>query len=196
MAEQLGKLVEISVGLPVYRKKIKNPTVEGEKYPMFSLESLIEGGGIKKDLLDALESVEKLNDKYLSKTGDIIMRQTSPFTAVYITEELKNVLIPDYFFIIRVKNPQKLLPEFLSLYLNSEKTRKMFAKISIGVAVTKLFIKNLEAVRIPLFDIQKQRTLIPLNNLLVERERLLEAFIENSRKLKKELNQKILNEKD
>jgi len=193
MTKRLGEIADISVGLPVYRKKSKNPTVEGEKYPMFSLQSLSDGGGINKASLDTFESVKKLNEKYFSKTGDIIMRQTAPFTAVYITEELKDILIPDYFFIIKVKEPQALLPEFLSLYLNSEKMRRIFVRLSTGVAVTKLFVKNLEAIKIPLFDMQKQRTIIPLNNLLVEREQLLEAFIENNRKLQKGINQKILN---
>jgi len=193
MSKRLGEIADISVGLSVYRKKTKNPTVEGEKYPMFSLQSLGDGGAINKELLDTFESVKALNEKYFSKVGDIIMRQTAPFTAVYITEALKNILIPEYFFIIKVKDRQTLLPEFLALYLNSEKMRKKFTKFSIGVAVTRLFVKNLEAIKIPLFDMQKQKTLIPLNNLLVEREQLLTAFLENNRKLKKGINQKILN---
>ena len=98
---KLEKIADISTGLVLSRKKSSNN--EGFVYELLTLKSFNENVYIEDEYLDNFISEEKIKSQYLTQEGDIIVRLSSPNTAIYITKEYENMVIPSLFAIIRNK---------------------------------------------------------------------------------------------
>ena len=77
---KLEKIADISTGLVLSRKKSSNN--EGFVYELLTLKSFNENGYIEDEYLDNFISEEKIKSQYLTQEGDIIVRLSSPNTAI------------------------------------------------------------------------------------------------------------------
>ena len=84
---KLEKIADISTGLVLARKKSSNN--EGVVYDLLTLKSFNENGYIEDEYLDNFISEEKIKSQYLTQEGDIIVRLSSPNTAIYICNNKK-----------------------------------------------------------------------------------------------------------
>ncbi|MCL4440028.1 MAG: restriction endonuclease subunit S, partial [Firmicutes bacterium] len=140
---KLHEMAEIRTGLVVARKKAESGA--GNQYKALTLKSFEEDGWVNVRELEAFESVEELSSQYLTQKRDVIVRLSYPHTAVCINENLEGVLIPSLFTVIRLHD-QSLLPEFLALYLNSDKIKRRVAQAAVGSAISVIktgFLKDL-----------------------------------------------------
>ena len=182
---KLGQIANISSGLVVARKKAElKPSI---KYSILTLKSFAEDGWIDNEELEEFESIEALSSQHLTQQGDVIVRLSYPHTAVTITGGLEGLLIPSLFAVIRL-NTDTILPEYLSMYLNSEIARKQLVKDSFGTALTIIRTGSLKELEVKEIPINEQIKLVNimmlhikekmlLNNLLQEKERLFKAVL-------------------
>ena len=185
---KLDKIADISTGLVIARKKASSD--KGFNYELLTLRSFNENGYVEKEYLDEFLSEEKIKEQYLTKEGDIIIRLSSPNTAVCITKELENILIPSLFAIIRV-NREGILPEFLSVYLNSEKSKRQLAADTIGSAISIVKTSTFKEIDLPRYDVKKQRQIIDLNSLIVKEKRLLSKLVNEKEVLHRTIMKKM-----
>jgi restriction endonuclease S subunit len=173
--------------LVLSRKRAESKDGETVKYKLLTLKSFDTRGILNPKLLDEFVSNCQLENKYLTKENDIIIRLTSPYTALVIEANAKGIVIPSNFAIIRLTN-DLFHPKYIALCLNSESTNKIFNKSAISTTIPLIktsFLKNVNIVEKPL-NIQKKivelkglqnREDILLNNLKQEKEKLAQAYI-------------------
>ena len=169
----------IRSGLVLSRKKAKRE--EGVCYPLITLRSIEINGEINRASLENYVAEQSLNEAYLTRTGDIVVRLSYPYTAVLIDESTADMVISSNFVVIRV-NEQIFLPEYLVWLLNTEEVRRNAydnATSNMLGTVKAKYYADFEIEPIPLTD---QRKIAKLHALAQKEIRLLTELAEEKRK--------------
>lgn len=188
---KLGDFASISSGLVTKRKQAVGVSEIINEYQVLTLKSFEQGGWLNTKELEVFKSNEDLDKKYLTKLGDVIVRLSSPYTAIVIDEKNIGLLIPSLFVAIRLRN-DKVLPGYLSIYLNSEHMKRINAKSSIGSAIQVIKTSILKDSKIFIREIDEQRKIIELNSLIIKERVLLEQLTEEKAKYHNAILNKII----
>ncbi|MCI2046888.1 MAG: restriction endonuclease subunit S [Faecalibacterium sp.] len=170
---QLGEIASVRSGLVLSRKLSRYPTQY--RYPLLNLRSFRENGTIDPDELEIYDAVEPLKEEYLTQQNDIVIRLSSPYTAVLIAEKDTGAVISSNFCVVRGLK-RTFLPEYLYWLLNTpgvkQDIRQHTGSNMLGAVRAQYYI-DFDIVPLPIAQ-QKQ---IAETNLLACREvQLLEAL--------------------
>lgn len=168
----LGELANVRSGLILSRKESNNYDDSQCRYSLLNLKSFREDTTIDMEALDTFCTQELLESKYLTQKGDIIVRLSSPYTAVLITDQTAGLVISSGFAVIKVENTDRLLPEYLYWLLNSRFVKNdLFRHNSRNMigAIRPLYYNDL-VILLPSMAIQKE---IGTLHLLARRETFL-----------------------
>ena len=188
---ELKNMSEVQTGLVLVRKRADAKDKDAHKYRMLTLKSFDPKGWLNDGELDVFFSKEKLENKYLTNKGDVIIRLTTPYTAICINESQEGLVIPSNFAIIRLKG-QNFIPEFVALFLNSEIIEKKLFKSSISATIPLIKITHLRDIDIPDKQFAVQKKIVELNQLQVEEKMLLSRLMKEKEKLAKASINKII----
>lgn len=108
---------------------------------------------IDMNKLENLKTDKQLDDKYLLKKGDIIMRLTPPYTSRIIEFDEDNITTTSNYAIIKVN--EKYSPEILTFYLNSEYIQKQIYQAYDESSIKVINISNIKKFNI--IEIQKEK---------------------------------------
>ena len=183
---RLEEIAEIRTGLVLARKQAKSDN--GYTYKVLTLASIEKEGTIRKELIEDFQSNSEIDPQILTKEGDIIIRLSNPYTAEYIEKEYENILLPSLVAIIRIKS-EEFIPQYVQIYLNSEKTKGEIRKQANGTVISTITTKSLKEIEIPKFSIEKQQQIIGYANAFLKEKKILQKIIE----LKEQEYQAILN---
>lgn len=154
----LGELATVQSGLILSRKESKVSGGTELRYSLINLKSFHEDATIARDALDVFDTKEPLDPKYLTQTGDIVIRLSSPYTAVLITDETTGLVISSYFAVVKVEKKDRLLPEYLYWLLNSRFVKSDIlqhnSRNMLG-AIRPLYYKELK-ILLPPMTVQKE----------------------------------------
>ncbi|MBU4077624.1 MAG: hypothetical protein KKI06_13140 [Euryarchaeota archaeon] len=189
----LINISEVQTGLVLVRKRADAKDKDSHKYYMLTLKSFEPQGVLNEHELDIFFSKEKLEKKYLTNKGDVIIRLTTPYTAICINDMQEGLVIPSNFAIIRLKE-QKFIPEFIALFLNSEIIGKKFFKSAISTTIPLIKTTHLRDVDIPEKTLEMQKKIVELNQLQVKEKILMSHLMEEKDKLAKATINKIIME--
>ena len=189
---KLINMSEVQTGLVLVRKRADDNR-DAHKYRMLTLKSFDPQGWINEGEMDLFYSKKKLDNKYLTNKGDIIIRLTTPYTAICINDRQEGLVIPSNFAIIRLKK-QIYIPEFVALFLNSEIIEKQFFKSSISTTIPLIKTTHLRDMEIPDKTIDIQKKIVELNQLQVKEKILLSRLMKEKEKLAKTSINKIIME--
>ena len=189
---KLGDLFSISSGLVAKRKEAA-PGTTGFNYKLLTLRSINALGFIENENLDNFLSIEEIDEKYMAKSGDIIVRLSFPFTAVVIDEQNEGSVITSLFAILKSKN-SLIDPQYVSIFLNSELMRKQYAKDASGSAVQMIKTSSIKDYEIAIPNIDKQKSTVKINELMMRELVLLESLIEKKKIYNKMLITKLMEE--
>lgn len=178
---KLGDISSITTGQVIKRKEARPGDVDAIQYRILTLKSFDEDGYLVKEELDSFKASEKIESKYITSKGDIVVRLSMPFTSITIDEESEGILIPSLFVAIRV-NCNDILPSYLSLYLNSNKMKKQYIKEARGSAIQILKTSAFKEFEIMIPDMSIQEQAVTLNELLMREKRLLQLLIKENNK--------------
>lgn len=124
---------------------------------IIKLKDVTRDGVIKYEELEGLDC-EKVNEKYLLKKGDIILKAKSgDNTEAIIKEDIEDIVPASHFIIITINDTNVLTPEYLVAYLNSEYAQDYFKKHAEGTALTIIKIKTLEELDVKIVDLEKAK---------------------------------------
>lgn len=136
------------------------PAVDGGKYPYLRMNNITYGGEL--DLTDTkrIDVPENELDKCTVRRGDVLFNRTNSKelvgkTCVYNRDEMM-VLAG---FVIRVRVNERVIPEFLSAFLNTDFSKQMLlnmCKTAIGQANINAQEMQDIAIYVPPLDLQKQ----------------------------------------
>ena len=163
---KLGELAVVRSGLVLSRKQSRIPTEY--RYPLLNLRSIRADGFINLDEVDSYFSIEALDPDYVSSEGDVVIRLSSPYTAVLIDERTSGMVISSNFVIIRV-NRNLILPEYLFWLLNTQHLkRQIFENTSSNMlgAIKPSYYNDIDIYRLSITDQQ----IIAVMNQLAHKE--------------------------
>ncbi len=163
---KLGDVAAIRSGLVLSRKQARDITKY--RYRLLNLRSVNPDGYIDVEGIDLYYATEPLNPNYLSHLGDVVIRLSSPYTAVLIDSATSDMVISSNFTIVRPESSY-LLPEYLYWLLNTTKVkRQIFENTSSNMlgAVKSRYFTDFE---LTLLSIENQKKVATLN-LLAHRE--------------------------
>ncbi len=189
---KIGNVATISTGLVIKRKQSNGIEKNDIKYKMLTLKSFDQNGWLNSEEIETFHSNEKLDERYLTQVGDVIIRLSSPFTAIVIDKEHTGILISSLFVVIRLKL-NVVLPEYLCIYLNNSKQLKnYYNKNSIGSAIQIINTNTLKESIVFFPNLNKQNTLIEINKLVMKEKKLLNQLCEEKFKYHEAVLNKIL----
>lgn len=110
----------------------------------------------------------KYNDVVIVSRGSGL----GSFKSAVFKYHANNIIASSSVLIIRVKS-EKVLPEYLSLYLNSETGQTILLQVSSGSAFKTLIRRNLEEVNIPLPSIKEQQDIVDLCENIMQQENIM-----------------------
>jgi restriction endonuclease S subunit len=171
---ELDKISKIQTGLMLARKKATASSIQLKEYKLLTLKSLDPLGKVDFSKVDNFLSEEKLEKRYLTQKGDIILRLTAPYTAVMIEEE--NILISSNFGIVRLID-SNFLQEYVALYLNSKKIKEEFSRSAVSATIPLIKISHIKQVDIRDNSLETQKKIIEYSRLQKKELRLLESLL-------------------
>lgn len=157
---------------------------EGNDYKQIKLKNVTRDGNINYEELETFKSY-KVDEKYILKKNDIILKAKSgDNTAAIINEDMKKTVATAHFIIIRIKDDykEKVNPEYLAMYLNSEYAQNYFISHREGIVTPILKLKTLENLPVKNIDIKKQKELAKIYRLLNEEKETMKKLIEEREK--------------
>lgn len=165
----LGDVAEVRTGLVLSRKKASDDMNVKFEYKALNLRCVAPEGYLDLDDAEEYYSTERLKSEYLTRENDILVRLSSPYTVVHITDlKQYGYVIPSHFAIVRADG-SKVAPEYLSWFLKRDAVRqKIIQNVSGSTAfgtISSGFIAGLKIRDIP---IAQQKT---LGNMLLLAER-------------------------
>ena len=146
------------------------------------MKSIKTKASVSKEDLDVFDAVESLNKEYLTAVGDVIVRTSTPYTAVLIDEKTAGMVVSSNFVIIKCYT-DKLLPEYLFWFLNTESVKKDIFKSSAGNMLAAIKPQYFCDLDIELPDIREQKLIANLNMAARKELELLEHLKNEKEKL-------------
>ncbi|MDQ0160743.1 restriction endonuclease subunit S [Alkalibacillus salilacus] len=193
---KLGDIAQIKMGLVLSRKKARMDFDIKKKYPLVSLGNLDEEGIFNAKQFETFGSQSILDERYLTKKGDILFRLTYPYTALYIDNQHEGLLIPSSFGIIQVVNPN-FMSEYVAWYLNSNVIKHELERAQSGSMVASTNKNILQGLEIKELPLVRQETITEVLELYQQEKQLYEQLvIEKGKYIEAITNKLLLNEEE
>lgn len=163
---------KVRAGLVLSRKKSTDEKAIKQIKHVLNIKNIESNGTFGHAEYESFEAKEVIEEQYISKQGDIVMRLSYPYTAVLIDEAHEGLVIPSHFAIIRVE-AVGILPEYLAWYLNQERVKQELKSKQSGTSNLTTNKKVLEALDIQVLSQEKQEELIQLYIIFLEEQQVL-----------------------
>ncbi|RHW40385.1 restriction endonuclease subunit S [Neobacillus notoginsengisoli] len=188
----LGEIADVKTGLVLSRKKAEVPFDIKAKYNLLSLKNITEDGVIQTGSYDQFESNDILDDYYFTSKGDVLIRLSQPNMAVYIDDDRSGLLIPSYFAVIKIHQPD-FLPQYVAWYLNSEEVKKELERFQSGSRIPSMNQNVLRSLPIAKLPFDKQKTLVELWKLHLKEKHLYRQLLAGKEQLFKGITRDLMN---
>ena len=179
-------ITDIADIIPGYSFRWAIEAVKDGKYFVLQAKDLKDGLEISTagDLTSVSDAPQK-SDAFLQENDIIIIAKGlggSLFKAVVFTVKDTNVIATSSVYVLRIKD-KNVLPEYLSIYLNSDDGQKSIKESAVGAYIKSISRKEFEKIRVPIPDLKIQESLVGLNRNLIQQDKINNR----KRKLKKEI---------
>ena len=173
---RLDDIVSVKTGLVLARKQAKHPSDVIAKYRQLNLKAIDSKGYIDENSLEEFCANERLKAEYLTQPGDVIVRLTTPYTAVLIDEEFAGMVIPSHFIVIRTRG-KKILPEYLYWLLNTDKVKSSLLQNVSSIMIGTVKPASYAEMEIELLTLEEQRKISDMNMLAKKEIHLLDRLM-------------------
>ena len=185
---KLLDLADITTGLVVKRKQANFKHEIIKKYKMLTLKSFTNNGILVTENLDDFSSLEEIDSKYITREGDVIVRLSTPNTAIVINKDQIGLLISSLFVCIRV-NETVLSPAYLGIYLNGDVVNRYYSRSITGSTIQIVKTSMFKDILIKFPDVDKQMEVIEVYELILREKQLLKQLVDE----KNEYHRGVLN---
>jgi hypothetical protein len=177
MKKQLRKIATVHAGYP-FRERLQSDP-QGNVL-VIQMKNLDEGNRIQEDGVVRVQLGASI-ERHLVKSGDIVFRARGNRTsASLVTRDLGRTIVAAPLMIIRAAD-KDVLPAYLQWAINNPRTQAKLADLGTGTYVQTVGKAALEALELPVPDLERQHKIVELAALM-EREQQLWKEISESRK--------------
>jgi restriction endonuclease S subunit len=122
--------------------------------------------------------------KHLLKQGDILVAaKGNDNFAVVCKGMLEYAVASSMFMILKIKEVDKVLPEYLAWFINHPETQNLLRITSKGTSFPSITKSDIEEIILPLPSIKKQKHLVHLDELFQRQIQLKKNIISLNEKL-------------
>lgn len=172
---KLGDIAVVRSGLVLSRKQARESTPY--RYPLLTLRSIKEDGTIDVSQTDIFDATEPLSAEYVSHAGDVIVRLSTPYTAVLVDDTTENMVVSSNFVIIRT-DQRYLLPGYLFWVLNTPKVKRQMYENTSSNMLGAIKAKYFSEFEVSPLSISDQEKVAALNTLARREAALLRQLAE------------------
>lgn len=184
MIVKISDVVTAQTGLVLSRKEARDQQApDGFRYSRLTLRALGEDGFIHQDGIEDFLANEVLSNALFTSEEDIVLRLFSPMYPVCITQNDTDLLVPSQLAVLRVRDKDTVLPEYLRLCLAQKEIQEKVAKIESGTAQRTVKLGTILDLQITIPELEIQRKVMGIDNLSRNRERLYRELLEQERQL-------------
>ena len=178
----INDLAIIRTGIVTARKKPEAGQAV-YAYRLLNLKCIADEGYVLTEAIEPYEAAEELKSDYFTQMGDVLVRLSSPYTAVLINrEDLCGLLVPSHFAIVRVRS-NMAVPEYLYWVLQRDKNRMKILQNSSGSTAFGTISSGLiGSLSVTMLPIQQQKTIGALLLLSEREQELLRRLAEEKKK--------------
>lgn len=178
MIIKLHEIVDIKTGITFRNRLLDN--LEGE-VEVIQMKDVDMHGNISDKLVHI--SAELVKPKHLLIPGHIILLAKGKYTsACLISETEKKLVVSSAFFTLKVKQEQRVLPEYLQWFLNQPEARDYFKSFASGTSMFTLPMSVLKNLLVPLPDIHMQEKVVRMVRLRNQEKTLVFQLEEEKEK--------------
>lgn len=176
MTRLLSELVEVQAGHP-FRGSVV-PAPDGNAYALqmrdIDPDGDVDWSGVVRTRTEGRRAPEWL------QAGDVVFvgRGARNF-AICLRDVPLPAVCSQYFYLLRAKQPARLLPEFLAWQINGAPAQRYLASNAEGSDQRSIRRAVLEALPLALPSVDEQRRIVALADAARREKRLLEDLIRN-----------------
>ena len=160
---KISEIADIQSGLVLSRKAAKE-NMNIYPYQRLTLRSVTEDCLLDISSFETYEACEPIDEQFLTKENDIIVRLFAPVCATLITKDYEGLVVPSQLAIIRLKDSCPYLPGYLSVYLTNQRILENLIE-GAGMAAQKIIkVGNVAELEIPCLPIEKQKMISDIAN--------------------------------
>lgn len=160
---KISEIADIQSGLVLSRKAAKE-NMNVYPYQRLTLRSVTEDCLLDISSFETYEACEPIDEQFLTKENDIIVRLFAPVCATLITKDYEGLVVPSQLAIIRLKDSCPYLPGYLSVYLTNERILENLVE-GAGMAAQKIIkVGNIAELEIPCLPMEKQEMISDIAN--------------------------------
>lgn len=180
---KLSEIAEVNSGVTVRRYIDKGSNNFKEVIVQKSIQK-----GRKLSDMQKMEMSSKLNERYFTVKGDILMKTPYPNDVVHVSRE--GLVVGDRIAIIRVSDGFD--SSFIAHLLDNVSVRKQLTKLTSSERIPQLSIKDLKEVKLQIPDLETQKRYAKILDLIDERIYTNYEIIDNDTQLKEGILNKLL----
>lgn len=186
--KQLNEITEIILGY-TFRNSLKSQE-DGNSF-------VVQARNVSEDIIIKNEDFLKINlennrTKSFAKNNDIVLSSRGIFKSSVVKSESDSIIASASVYLLRLKTTE-VIPEYLSIYLNSEFVQKKINEKITGAVIKSLLKKDVAEIEVIIPDLEDQKKIINIyfNNL--EQKKLLNKKIELTNQINKGAINKLIN---
>lgn len=192
MKNKLKDIALVQMGLS-FRSRIE-PDAHGNM-AVIQMRDLTEDNKLDHSNLTTI-NINDINERHLVKYKDLVFRSRGKTTtATIIDKALGRTIIAAPLFLIRVTS-KNVLPEYLCWFINLSSSQAFLHSRATGTAMTMIGKSALDALEIPLPNLETQEQIVALANLLNKEQRLMRELAEQKEKLVKAIQMRLATESE
>jgi len=177
--KQLRQIASVHAGYP-FRERLHS-TAEGNVL-VIQMKNLDEANCIQEDGIARVQLGGSI-ERHIVKAGDIIFRARGNRTsASLVTRDLAQTIVAAPLMIIRVA-VKDVLPAYLQWVINNPSTQAKLADLGTGTYVQTVGKGALEALELPVPDLERQHKIVELAALMEQEQRLWREIGERRKRL-------------
>lgn len=160
---KISEIADIQSGLVLSRRAAKE-NMNVYPYQRLTLRSVTEDCLLDISSFETYEACEPIDEQFLTKENDIIVRLFAPVCATLITKDYEGLVVPSQLAIIRLKDSCPYLPGYLSVYLTNQRILENLIE-GAGMAAQKIIkVGNIAELEIPCLPMEKQEMISDIAN--------------------------------
>ncbi len=176
-----------------FRSRIE-PDADGN-VAVIQMRDLTEDNKLDHSNLTTI-NINNINERHLVKHKDLVFRSRGKTTtATIIDKALGRTIIAAPLFLIRVTS-KNVLPEYLCWFINLSSSQAFLHSRATGTAMTMIGKSALDALEIPLPNLETQEQIVALADLLNKEQRLMKNLAEQKEKLVKAIQMRLVTESE
>ena len=192
MVAKISDVAEVQGGIVLSRKEAKTQEESYCSYKRLTLRAFDRTGSIHVSVLEDFYACESLDNALFTSKGDVVVRLLSPMYPVYVENNYENILVPSQFAVLRVKDREVIMPEYLRLWLAQKSIQDRVLDLESGTAQKAVKIKTILNLDIFIPPLEVQKKAVMIDTLSRRRECLYRELIEEERTLTENLLENII----